>query len=108
MFGERKDCEELNLFTYSTKKERITVDDVSDEDGWKVIKNDLLRNVGISSIPHISVVDIESDGRLVLEHEHDGRDLDLTYAKKVYQHLETLWGDEVRLVSQIENEKWEF
>ena len=106
-FLERKDCEELNLFTYSTKKERITVDDVSDEDGWKVIKNDLLRNVGISSIPHISVVDIESDGRLVLEHEHDGRDLDLDYAERVIGQINVLWPKGVKLFTIIEEELWE-
>jgi spore cortex formation protein SpoVR/YcgB (stage V sporulation) len=45
---------------------------------------------------------------LSLVHEHDGRDLDLNYADKVYKNIKSLWGDEVKLISTVENEEWEF
>jgi stage V sporulation protein R len=109
-YADEEFLRKMNYFSYSFKKENkaITIDDVSDEQGWEKVRNELINNVGLNRIPVVYVDAIEKNNTLSLVHEHDGRDLDLTYAKKVYQHLETLWGDEVRLVSQIENEKWEF
>jgi len=43
-----------------------------------------------------------------LAHEHDGRDLELAYAQKVFDYIKYLWGDPVKLITTIENEKWEF
>ena len=109
-YADEEFLRKMNYFSYSFKKDNkaITIDDVSDEQGWEKVRNELINNVGLNRIPVVYVDAIEKNNTLSLVHEHDGRDLDLTYAKKVYQHLETLWGDEVRLVSQIENEKWEF
>jgi stage V sporulation protein R len=104
---ERQDCEELNLFSYSQKKKGITIDEVSDEDGWKVVRNDLLTNVGVNSIPRIMVKDIDDDGALILEHDHDGRDLDLNYAEEVVNHILRLWKGGVRFFTIIEDEVWE-
>jgi len=103
---EREDCEELNLFSYSQKKKGITIDEVSDEDGWKVVRNDLLKNIGVNSIPRILVKDV-IDGCLVLEHEHDGRDLELDYAEAVVNHILRLWKGGVRFFTIIEDEVWE-
>ena len=98
---------EINKFSFSEKrKDGVTIDDISDEDGWKVVKADLLRNVGTNSIPVIFVEEIE-DGMLVLRHEHDGRDLDLEHAEKVVEHAKTLWGSQVKLYTDIEDELWE-
>ena len=36
---------------------------------------------------------VEKNNTLCLVHEHDGRDLDLGYAKKVYYYIKTLWGE---------------
>ena len=45
-------CEELGLFTYSDKsKDGVTIDEISDDDGWETVKRDLLTNVGTNSIP---------------------------------------------------------
>ena len=43
----------------------------------------------------------------MLEHEHDGRDLDLNYAEEVVGHISDLWEDIVRLKTIIEDEEWE-
>ena len=101
---------EQNYFSYSFKKQQktITIDEVSDSDGWKTVRNQMINNIGLNRIPIIFVDGIEKDNTLSLIHEHDGRDLDLTYARKVYDYLTTLWGDEVRLISLVENETWEF
>jgi spore cortex formation protein SpoVR/YcgB (stage V sporulation) len=42
-------CEELNLFSYSKKKKEWTIDDIADEGGWKQIRSDLIKNVGLNS-----------------------------------------------------------
>jgi len=100
----------MNYFSYSFKKDNksITIDDISDEEGWEKVRDELINNVGLNRIPIVYVDAIEKNNVLSLVHEHDGRDLDLAYATKVYEHIRTLWGDEIRLISQIENEKWEF
>ena len=102
--------EEMNYFSYSFKKNKkqITIDDIADDAGWESVRDELIHNVGLNRVPIIFVDEIEKDNTLCLTHEHDGRDLDLTYARKVFDHLRTLWKDEVRLVTFVENEIWEF
>ena len=102
-YADEEFLRSMNYFSYSFKKDKkaITIDDVSDRD-------ELINNVGLNRIPVVYVDAIEKNNTLSLVHEHDGRDLDLEYAKKVFQHIKTLWGDEIQLVSQIEDEKWEF
>ena len=101
-------CEKLGLFTFSEKfKKGITIDDISDEDGWKHVKNDLMNSVGTNSIPVIYIDEIESDGSLILRHEHDKRDLDLNHAETVVNHINTLWSNGVKLYTIVEEELWE-
>jgi len=109
-YADEEFLRSMNYFSYSFKKDKkaITIDDVSDEKGWEKVRNELINNVGLNRIPVVYVDAIEKNNTLSLIHEHDGRDLDLSYATKVYEHIKTLWGDEIQLVSQIEDEKWEF
>jgi stage V sporulation protein R len=101
---------EQNYFSYSFKKDQkaTTIDEVSNNDGWESVRDDMINNIGLNRVPVVYVEEIEKDNTLSLVHEHDGRDLDLNYADKVYNNIKSLWGDEVRLVSTVENEKWEF
>jgi stage V sporulation protein R len=71
------------------------------------VRDELIRNTGINMIPHIYVDRVDSDGSLVLKHEHDGRDLDLDYADKVMDHIRQMWNKEVKLFTIIEEEVWE-
>ena len=101
-------CETLGLFSFSEKKkEGFTIDEISDDDGWKKVKNSLLTNVGTNSMPVIYVEEIECDGTLILRHEHDGRDLDLEYAERVIEHTKILWGSFAKLFTELEDEIWE-
>jgi len=107
-----EDCRELNLFSYSKKGTRDrsyhSIDEISDVDGWKQAKQNLINNIGAAGIPKIYVDDVQKkSGTLVLRHEHDGRDLDLSYADNVVNFITTLWGNEVRLLTIIEEEPWE-
>ena len=107
---DQKFMQKMNYFSYSFKKKEksITIDDVSSEDGWENVRDEIINNVGLNRIPVIYVEEIEKDNTLSLAHEHDGRDLDLTYGTKVFQYIKTLWGDDVNLVTIIEDETWEF
>jgi len=101
---------EQNYFSYSFKKDQkaTTIDDVSNTEGWESVRADMINNIGLNRVPVVYVEEVEKDNTLSLVHEHDGRDLDLNYADKVYKNIKSLWGDEVKLISTVENEKWEF
>jgi stage V sporulation protein R len=101
---------EMNYFSYSFKKDKktITIDDISDEKGWEKVRNELITNTGLNRIPVVYIDEVEKNNTLSLIHEHDGRDLDLRYAEKVYNYIKSLWGADVKLISVVENEVWEF
>ena len=103
----QEDCYDLGLFSFSLKKDRYTIDEISDEDGWKSIRESLLRNVGTNGIPVIYVDQVEDGNILTLRHEHDGRDLELQHADEVVTHVSELWGDIVKLYTNIEGDTWE-
>jgi stage V sporulation protein R len=103
---ELEDGIDLNLFTYSKKKNYYSIDDISNEDDWKEVKNTLINNVGMSTIPRIFVEEVENSDTLILSHEHEGRDLEIQYANKVVEHIKTLWGDNVKLFTIVEDEAW--
>tara|TARA_Y100000034_G_scaffold97078_1_gene118453 strand:+ start:689 stop:1999 length:1311 start_codon:yes stop_codon:yes gene_type:complete len=103
----QEDCEELNLFSFINKKETYSINEISDDDGWKLVKQSLLKNTGANSIPRIYIDEIENGNILSLKHQHDGRDLDLNYADEVVSHVGNLWEDVVKLTTVIEDEPWE-
>ena len=102
-----EDCEDLNLFSFSLHRDEYVIDDVSDEPGWKSVKEDLIKQVGGNNIPIITISGIEDGNILCLQHEHDGRDLELDYGDAVVKHITTLWGDIVKLDTIIEDEPFE-
>ena len=108
MYLDEKDFRELNFFTYSKRKNGdMYIDEVSDHDDWKEVRKNLLKNIGINSIPSIYVADIKKDTTLILKHDHDGRDLDLDYADRVVENLRSLWPHEVKLFTFVEDDVWE-
>lgn len=109
-YCDQEFMQEMNYFSYSFKKDKkaITIDDISDDGGWESVRDQLITNVGLNRVPVIFVDEVEKDNTLCLTHEHDGRDLELAYATKVYEHIKTLWKDNVKLVTIVENEVWEF
>ena len=101
---------ENNYFSYSfdKKKQSSVVDDISDGEGWENVRDAMIRNVGLNRLPVVFVDEVEKDNTLCLVHEHDGRDVELNYARKVFEFIETLWGDSVKLITIVEDEIWEF
>ena len=103
-------CQELNLFSFSFHNQEgyNKIVEVHDEDSWRFIRDDLIKNIGLNSVPVIVVKELQKDGTLILEHEHDGRDLELSEANKVFEHINDLWQGDVRFTTIIEEETWEF
>jgi stage V sporulation protein R len=103
----QQDFIDLNMFSYSPKKNAYTIDEISDEPGWTEIREDMIRNTGTNGIPVIGVSNIDPGNVLVLHHDHDGRDLELGYAEQVVKNISVLWEDVVKLNTVIEEEPWE-
>ncbi|WP_436512992.1 SpoVR family protein [Clostridium thermobutyricum] len=94
-------CEELNLFQYGKKVFDFVVEEVSDEKGWKSIRDKMSEEMGIQGIPHIRVIDLNKrDYCLTLEHVFDGRELEISYAKETVKYIGKLWGYKVKLNTQ--------
>ncbi|MCT4595220.1 MAG: SpoVR family protein [Anaeromicrobium sp.] len=97
---------EMNLFQYKKKNKDYEIEEIADEEGWKEIRNTLANRTGVGSIPLIKVIEISpKDHTLLLEHEYDGRELELTYAYETLRYITTLWGGKVELKTTIENSK---
>lgn len=98
---------ELNLFEYRAQGENVVVSEVADREGWRPIKETLIKSVGMGSVPVIRVVDSDYDQNrtLYLVHEHDGRDLQLEYAEKTLSFVHRLWHRDVALETVIEGSR---
>ena len=46
-------------------------------------------------------------GNLILQHDHDGRDIDLDHAENVISGLMKIWPNHVKFFTIIEDEPWE-
>lgn len=99
-------CEELNLFQYAKKSFEFVVEEVSDEIGWKSIRDHLADTCGVASIPYIRVTDLNKrDLTLTLEHFFDGRELEMSYAKETLKYAQDLWGHKVKLITKTKEGK---
>ncbi|MGH7819846.1 MAG: SpoVR family protein, partial [Candidatus Binatia bacterium] len=90
---------EMDLFQYEPKGNDLVISNVSDHEGWKKVKEMLLRSVGMGGVPVIQIEDANhaNNRTLYMKHDHDGRDLHLEYAEKTLSYLYRLWGREVLL-----------
>ncbi len=98
---------ELNLFEYQTRGDKKVVSRVADKENWRDIKDTLIRDVGMGSIPVIRIEDADyhNNRALYIKHHHDGRDLHLEYAERTLQYLHQLWQREVVLETEINEKK---
>ena len=99
-------CEELHLFEYSKRSIDYVIEEVSDEQGWKKIRDNLADNCGMGAIPFIRVVEYDKKiNRLLLEHVFDGRELEIVYAKETIKNLQQLWGGSVVIQTKTKDGK---
>lgn len=102
-FLNRELCQELKLFQYIKRGQDFIIDQVADDEGWKVIRKNLAQNVGIQVIPNISVLEVSKSGTLLLDHEWNSRELNLEYAQQTIKHIAFLWKGKVQLHTIIHN-----
>lgn len=102
-FLTRELMEELNLFQHERRGKERVVTKVSNDEGWREVRDTLIKNVGTGSIPIIKVEDADfgRNRTLYLKHYHDGRDLQLEYAEHTLKHISKLWEREVVLETSI-------
>ncbi|WP_300381906.1 SpoVR family protein [Clostridium sp.] len=98
-------CVELKLYQYVKKSFDYVVEEVSDKEGYKNIRNTLATTCGLYSMPIIRVLKVEKNGSLILEHLFDGRELDLDYAKETLKYINILWGKPIKLRTKNKDEK---
>jgi len=98
---------DLDLFRYEPKGEDLVVSDVSDAEGWRPVRETLVKNVGMGSIPAIRIIDADHNHTrtLLLTHAHDGRDLQLEYAEKTLAYIHRLWTREVVLETVVNGKR---
>ena len=98
---------DLDIFRYEPKGDDLVVSDVSDEDGWRAVKDTLLKSIGMAGVPVIRVEDADYNHTrtLLLLHAHDGRDLQLEYAEKTLGYLHRLWGRDVALETAVNGKR---
>ena len=98
---------EMDLFEYEPRGDELVIDKVSDVEGWKQVKETLLKNVGTGSLPVIRVEDADfgHNRTLYLKHYHDGRDLQLEYAEKTLAFAYRLWGRESVLETTLQGKR---
>lgn len=97
-------CQELNLFSYDTKKEDVVITDVSDEAGWRQVRDNLANSVGLAGIPVIRPLTVEK-GTLILEHVFDGREMEKQYTTETLKHVADLWGGKVELKTNLNDKE---
>lgn len=94
-------CEELNLFQYNHRTFDTIIEEISDDDGWKKIRDTLSYTAGMGNIPYVRVIDLnKKDYTLTLENIFDGRALELSYAKETLRYVQELWGHNVKLITK--------
>lgn len=95
-------CREMHLFEYFRSGREYVISEVPDEQGWKKVRLTLANQVGLNAIPNIRVQDVsDHNDILYLEHESDGRDLQLEYAIRTLRHVASLWGRKVVLTTCV-------
>jgi stage V sporulation protein R len=94
-------CEELDLFVYELVEDeewKVT------EKRWERVRDQLVANMTNFGFPYIVVADgdYHSNRELYLKHQYEGAELDATYARKVLEHVHTLWGRPVHLETVLD------
>jgi stage V sporulation protein R len=97
---------ELDLFQHDKKGKDRVITHISSPDDWKIVKESLLRSVGLGSIPVIKILEVKTNGaqEMVLSHEFDGRELDAEYADRTLRYVQQLWGKKVILETRLGGE----
>jgi stage V sporulation protein R len=92
------------MFVYG-RNSRSGRTEVTERD-WRKVKERLLIDLSWGGMPQIELcaVDPEGEDELLLEHRHDGRDLQLAQAEETLKRLAAVWQGPVHLRTQEEGQ----
>ncbi len=95
---------DMDIFEHRRDRDRRVVSQISDEEHWENVKQTLLENVGMGTVPVIRITDADyrHNRALLLEHEHDGRDLQTEYLEKTLGYVYQLWGRPILLKTKLQ------
>jgi stage V sporulation protein R len=98
-------CRQHGFFAYEyDKKRREYLIDTRD---FEAVKTKILQSLTNFGQPVIKVVDgnFENRAELLLEHEHEGVDLDGQYTQETLQNVQAIWSRPAHLITKIEQRK---
>ena len=102
----REMCEETHLFEYVKMSSDYIISEISDELGWKKVRDSLAELTGLGSIPVIEIEEWQQkDNMLILKHIYDGRELEFTNAYETLKHTVDLWGGKVALKTVLDDKQ---
>ncbi len=91
----------------SSRNARSGKMEVTDRD-WRNVKRSLLEELAWGGLVKIELLGVGGElgqGEMVLEHHHDGRDLELEFAKQTLLCVARLWGAAAVLFTQVDDQK---
>jgi stage V sporulation protein R len=96
-------CEELDLFVFElVDEEEWTIT----EKRWERVRDQIVSNMTNFGFPYLQIADGDYNGNreLYVKHSFEGTELDLRYARKALEHVQTLWGRPVHLETMVDGE----
>lgn len=98
---------DLDIFQHDRVGNKRKVTRVADEKNWQEVRETLIKNVGINTIPVIKIIDVDYKGQrgLLIRHEHDGRDLFQEYTINTVKYFQKAWKGVVFLETIENNER---
>jgi stage V sporulation protein R len=98
-------CREHGFFAYEYDKKKRTF--LIDTREFQAVKQKLLQQLTNFGQPMIAVVDgnFENRAELLLEHTHEGVDLDVQYTNETLRNVQAIWTRPVHLITKVENRK---
>jgi stage V sporulation protein R len=98
-------CRQYGFFAYEYDKKKKSF--LIDTREFSAVKNKMLQQLTNFGQPVISVIDanFENRGELLIEHAHEGVDLDPQYANETLRNVGAIWSRPVHLVTKMEERK---
>lgn len=96
-------CNELNLFEFVKNGNEYIISEVSDEEGWKKVRDTIASSAGLGGAPVIRVAEwVQKDNMIILEHVYDGRELEMNHAYETMKHLVDLWEGKIMVSTMMD------
>jgi stage V sporulation protein R len=98
-------CREQGFFAYEYDRKRRTF--LIDTREFEAVKQKLLQQLTNFGQPLIAVIDanFENRGELLLEHTHEGVDLDAQYTHETLKNVQAIWSRPVHLMTTLDERK---